>query len=338
MRFQRCSVCEKQQFARVNSGVFCSKACFAKAWPRHKSWHKEQKDLQLSYKLHFEGRQPPCNDSEYDSEYDRLNKKANALMFGGDLKGSAKLLQKAIKLEPSSGYAYYNLGRVRSMSNDRAGAAKLLLLSAECEPVGSSAWGFSIAHAFNKLLVVSRNRIAEIEFPTWWNDEALLTLSAQVIAADVSYVTWTMRSAVLSAAGEWPGVHQRSIEEWKEATRCAFRAYKLGESEREKHEGLRNAMSMVNMCIKDPATETLDVTAGSCPELVELVNIATRLNHAVDSGETTRELDILRNPTSQALVGRAIARRCPPSSPHCVARDVRERQDELHRLFGSTRS
>jgi hypothetical protein len=43
-RFQECSKCHQLQIVPAK---FCSQACLAKNWPRHKAWHKEQKRLHL---------------------------------------------------------------------------------------------------------------------------------------------------------------------------------------------------------------------------------------------------------------------------------------------------
>ena len=90
--------------------------------------------------------------------------------------------------------------------------------------------------AFNQVLM--QPACAEVAKPEWWNDAALKTISARVIAASPDDVgSCNMRADVLGGADAnvpWEA-GPRSVAELREAARCCLQMAKLDPTQKEGH-------------------------------------------------------------------------------------------------------
>ena len=171
-------------------------------WPKHKVWHKEQKELA---KVLREGGQPEHTRSLAEaearhtertgSEYDKRFAAALALNAEGDHHAAARAWRKFIKEWPEEPGAYHNLANVMQRSGRLVEAAPMFLNAMELYEEGTVDWAGSAACAFDLLKL---ERCDDAPKPEWWNDEGLKALSAQVVAvAPDSNDACAMRARVL---------------------------------------------------------------------------------------------------------------------------------------------
>jgi len=238
VKFQRCERCAEQ---KLPSSYFCGEACMLANWPRHKAWHKEQKEgsvrCSLAASLDRSLAERTAREAENTgSEKLRLGSRAMSLTNEGDLQGAARMWRKLLKLSPEDGDVHCNLAMTLTVSNRGEEAAQLYLKAMELYVADTAKWASAVAKAFNLL------RTADMPKPQWWNDADLKALSARVVAtlpddprSDANlrpFFACYMRAVVL-AGGEilgeslWPDTGPRTIEEIKEAAVMCRRASAL---------------------------------------------------------------------------------------------------------------
>ena len=247
VKFQRCMRCAE---AKLPSSYFCGEACMLLNWPRHKAWHKEQKEgsgvrSSLAASLDRSLAEETAREAEETGdERLLLGSRAMSLMNEGDLQGAARTWRKLLKMCPEDADVHCNLAMTLTVSNRGEEAAQLYLKAMELHVADTAKWATAVAKAFNLL------RVSEKPKPQWWNDEDLKVLSARVVAtlpddprSDASlrpFFACYMRAVVL-AGGEvlgeslWPDTGPRTIEEIKEAAVMCRRASASLSDERDEH-------------------------------------------------------------------------------------------------------
>lgn len=119
------------------------------------------------------------------------------LLGEDDAKHAALKFQEAIQLDPENPTGYFNLAVARKRLNDVVEAGAMYLLAQDSLEKGSEHWAIATARAFGCLV---QPACEKVEKPSWWNDEDLKKLSAQLVeAAPEECETWHMRARVLSA-------------------------------------------------------------------------------------------------------------------------------------------
>jgi len=220
----RCVRCAE---LNLPSTYYCGDECAQAHWPKHKVYHKEQKQWLEQMR---EGTVPEHDRSSLEaqervaertgSEYDKRVAAAIALMAEGDHNASAKAWRKIIKEWPDRPTPYHNLAAVLQRSNHHAEAARMFLKAMELCEDGTDGWAVSAATAFDLL---KHPACDEVPRPEWWNDEALKALSARVVAVAPDMPRkYAMRGFVLcgdalgAEHGTW-GAAPRTAAEIKEA-------------------------------------------------------------------------------------------------------------------------
>ena len=236
--YQSCPTCQER---KLTPSYFCSRACQQEHWPRHKKWHKEQKEHLERYAPAVQERSRSVAEGasriaeETGSEYVRIVAEGMQLSAERDYRKAARSYRKAIKLEPNEPVAYYNLGNALGMSGSDAQACQMFLKAGELFPDDSKDWAKAIAKAFYLLLLPA---CAEVVKPEWWNDVALKMISTRVKAAapdDLS--SCEMRAYVMGGAATnvpWEA-GSRSVAELREAARCFLRLQELDPARKETH-------------------------------------------------------------------------------------------------------
>ena len=195
----RCTVCVERN---LPSTYYCGEECMNAHWPKHKEYHKAQKERakQLS-----EGTQAGYDRSLAEAEArraertgDELDKRfADALALGaeGDFHAAAKAWRKMIKEWPEQPMPYRNLAIVLQQAGRFAEASQMMLKAMELFEEGTEDWAASAGSAFDMLRLPDCD---ETPKPEWWNDESLKALSARVVAvAPDKHKTRAMRAHVL---------------------------------------------------------------------------------------------------------------------------------------------
>jgi len=195
----RCVRCAE---LNLPSTYYCGDECAQAHWPKHKVYHKEQKQWVERMR---EGT-VAANDRSTVEQMARLAERtgselhkrcaaAVALMAEEDHHASAKAWRKIIKDWPDRPKPYFNLAAVLQRSNHMVEAAPVLLRAMELFEVGTEDWATSAASAFDMLKDPACH---EVPKPEWWNDEALKALSARVVAvAPGTFESCAMRACVL---------------------------------------------------------------------------------------------------------------------------------------------
>ena len=198
--WDRCTVCVARN---LPSTYYCGEECMNAHWPKHKVWHKVQKErakwrregtlLEHDRSLaEAEARRAEATGSEYDKRFAA----AVALNTEGDSHGAVKAWRKIIKQWPNAPDACHNLAIVLDRADRYVEAAQMFLNAMKLLEDGSKQWTQATASAFD---VLKHPSCDEMPKPEWWNDEALKALSARVVAlAPDSGDVCSMRAFVLS--------------------------------------------------------------------------------------------------------------------------------------------
>lgn len=206
---QLCTLCREEA---TEPCAFCSRECFESAWPRHSTWHKEQRRL---FAL-AEARAAPHWTAAAAARVDSLSP-MDALLGAVSNLGVANADQQ--------------LGAPESTDDVDLACRTFLQAVDRGDPTNSHGptvpvWADRVLTAFALLSSVS-----SLPRPAWWNDQHLRALSERTLAARPDCVSaWRFRGEVLSAClGEasWPAP-RRSSAELAEAGRCLQRAAELG--------------------------------------------------------------------------------------------------------------
>ena len=247
-----CKLCAK---LKLPATYYCGEECMKVHWPKHRQWHKEQKEFVAHTVSHvLQGDRARAEALSRDAEvrdHDGYKQYAEAyeIMAKGDNHGAAKAFRKIIAEEPWQPGPYYNLGVILVRSGRAAEAAPMFLKAMEIYPITwelkdrTKHWARSVASAFD---VLKNDACSDLPKPDWWNDEALMELSARVLAeAPDECGAMNMRANVLGhlvapchdrgPPFRWDVV-SRTCAEIKEAAtlyrRAAARAVAISDKER----------------------------------------------------------------------------------------------------------
>ena len=229
----RCTVCVERN---LPSTYYCGEECMNAHWPKHKAYHKEQKQrtewrredtvLELERSII---EKVARRAERTGNEYSKRLSAALAIGLEGDLHGEAKAWRKIIKEWPAGPSPYHNLAVVLRESNHNAEAAQMFLKAMELWEDGTKQWAESAASAFD---VLKTEDCHDAPKPEWWNDEAIKALSARVVVglAPDGHMQCAMRARVLCGAAldkaHW-NVRPRTTAEIKEAATWYRRAAML---------------------------------------------------------------------------------------------------------------
>ena len=233
---KRCPICVER---KLPSTYFCNEACQAAVWKQHARWHKQQKkedEMRRQALPHlvdadFDTAQAVASMAENsESEYDTLLATGTKHVAAGNLRHATKAFSKAVALAPMDARAYLGLGQACARSYDFKGAAQAWSKAAEVVPgfpdYNAEGWSMYVPRAF---MMHSKTECEDVPKPAWWNDVALLELSAKVASlptdrkADESPLEgrYFMRAMVLSAGTvkvTWQA-RPRTAAELKEAAK-----------------------------------------------------------------------------------------------------------------------
>jgi len=217
------------------STYYCGDECAQAHWPKHKVWHKEQKEREKELR---EGTVAEHDRSAAEaqareaertgSELDKRCAAAVALIAEDDHHAADKALRKIIKEWPEEPSPYHNLALVMLRSGRNMEAAPMFLKAMELYEDGTKQWADSTGAAFDLL---RHDECDGVPKPEWWNDEALKALSARVVAvAPDAGTPCTMRAYVLASEvifkHNWNAA-PRTAMEIKEAVMWFRRAAKV---------------------------------------------------------------------------------------------------------------
>ena len=238
----RCIICVERN---LPSTYYCGEECMNAHWPKHKVYHKMQKELaeQRREGTLLESDRSAAEEAarvaeETGSEFSKRFAAAMAFSAQGDYHAEAKAWRKIIKQWPGRPTPYFNLANTLQRSVRLEEAAPMFLKAMELyEGDGSVHWAHSAAAAFT---VLKHPDCDEVPKPEWWNDEALKALSARVVVVvpDGPHrpLACGMRAVVLSGEEPWSGdaewepqwnVGPRTAAEIKEAATWYWRASEL---------------------------------------------------------------------------------------------------------------
>ena len=280
----RCTVCVERN---LPSTYYCGEECMNAHWPKHKVYHKEQKE-RSKHALEM-GLEPGGVDRSMAKakarraeatghEYDKSCADVAALMAEGDHHAVAKAWRKMIKQWPHQPAPYRNLAIVLQHSYRLVESAQMYLKATELYEDGTEGWAESAAAAFDLLKTLD---CCEVPKPEWWNDEALKALSARVVAAAPNqHTSCGMRARILNGGATykvlWP-VGSRVAAEIKEAATWYRRALMLTRSSEDK----RLYDDLARMCdeFADPLlakeeAEAAKVRSAAKAEVAEALKVA----------------------------------------------------------------
>ena len=214
--WSRCTVCIERN---LPSTYYCGEECMNAHWPKHKVYHKAQKERAKQIR---EGtildRDRSLAEAEArvaemtGSEYHKRCAEALTLNNEGEYHGAAKAWRKIIKQWPEQSVPYHNLALVLQRTGREAEPAQMFLKAMELEESGTKGWAISAAAAFDLLMT---DDCRDAPKPEWWNDGALKALSARVVAlATDGHQTCAMRALVLQG-------HALGFVHWKAGSRTA---------------------------------------------------------------------------------------------------------------------
>jgi len=228
----RCTVCIERD---LPSTYYCGEECMNAHWPKHQQYHKVQKQWA---KQDREGTGPGRSRllaeaaAQYavrtGDEFDKRGAAAMALNAEDDLHAAVKAWRKMINEWPHRPQPYDNLALVMFRSSRFVESAAMYLKAMELYEDGTEHWAVSAAEAFDLL---KHPVCDEVPKPDWWNDKALMALSARVVAvAPDGHQPRSMRARVLcgDALSEVPwNVGPRTAAEIKEAAMWYWRAARV---------------------------------------------------------------------------------------------------------------
>ena len=199
-KWQCCRLCAKH---KLQATYYCGEECMNAHWPKHKVWHKLQKERAKEIR---EGTvaehdrltvEAQAREAERTGdEFDKLGAAAMALGLKGDYHAAAKAWRKAIEVSPHEPCLWGNLAVLLGRSERHVEASQAHLKAMDLYEDGTEDWAKATAAAFDSLQCPDCDDAPK---PEWWNDEALKQLSARVIAAAASDEAGpsTMRARVL---------------------------------------------------------------------------------------------------------------------------------------------
>ena len=227
IKFQRCMRCAEQ---KLPSSYFCGEACMLANWPRHKAWHKEQKDFAAALDRDFEDAGKTRDqqaellaalqiaEATGDERYQLLVNAVSCEL--SDPQSAARTFRKLIKAHPEWAEPYYHLAGVLIVVNRPEEAATMFAKAMDlCQDHGQDDTVFWASSAVGAFSIFCQCRDAPK--PEWWNDHDLKSISARIVAVrpDDMQACW-MRAHVLSpnVVLEQPwNAEPRTAEEIKEA-------------------------------------------------------------------------------------------------------------------------
>jgi len=221
------------------STYYCGDECAQAHWPKHKVYHKEQKQW-LERMREGTMTENDRSTAEADArlaertgcEHVKRCAAAVALMAEDNHNAAAKAWRKIIKQWPDEPTPHHNLAVVLQRSNHYAEAAPMFLKAMDLREEGTKEWAESAASVFNLL---KSSDCHEVPKPEWWNDGALKDLSARVVAiAPDKCESCAMRGLVLRGVkGEW-NAGPRTAAEIKEAATWIHRAARVARTAADK--------------------------------------------------------------------------------------------------------
>ena len=181
--WDRCVRCAQ---LKLPATFYCGPACMEAHWPKHRAYHKQQKERAEERRegtSHDHDRsmaEETARDAERTgNEYDKRCASAMALHVAGDFHAEAKVWRKMIKEWPDHSEPCHNLAVLMHRSSRLVEAVPMFLKAMELSDLGTTNWAQGAAGAFEML----RNPDCdEMSKPEWWNDEGLKALSARVVA------------------------------------------------------------------------------------------------------------------------------------------------------------
>ena len=185
----RCALCVERMLAQT--AKYCSTACQAKAWPAHKKSHKDTAEL-LASQAEINTMEQSINNNKQSlsdclilcvvsksSEYSELCEDALRHRHQANYSKAAKLLQKAIRLEPQEPWAFYSMGYLRQSCGEVVVAvehfeqASKLCDALPCPTVDSrDLWVLAKTSVFNCWLHSSCESRIDTVYPAWIFDIA----------------------------------------------------------------------------------------------------------------------------------------------------------------------
>ena len=285
--WSRCTVCIERN---LPSTYYCGEECMNAHWPKHKVYHKEQKELAKQLR---EGGQTELDRSVVEAEarraertgdeFDHRVAAAMKLSAEGNHHAAAKAWRKLIKERPERPSPYHNLAVLLERAGRLVEAAPIHLKTMELCENGTVAWADAAACAFDLLKL---DDCRDVPKPEWWNDEGLKALSARVVAVEPDTPnTCAMRGLVLSACRDggvqWVSppwnVGPRTAAEIKEAATWYRRASKLAltPADRQKHEKSASRCDAVaDPLLAEEEAEAAKARAAAKAEAAEALKVA----------------------------------------------------------------
>lgn len=259
----------------MNPAYYCSKDCQVNHWPAHRDAHKiakknskmmarrkEEEEEAADVAALDEEKEP---EPSYEALYVKLGMMAQEMYKAGNYAHAAKLCRKAIKVWPKEPNAYETLGKVCAASADYRGAVQnslLAMLRYESQARSKDRADMIVA-------VIGywyEPTCSDITMPPFWNDEDLLTLTAQILhVLPNSSAAYSVRAKVLSAVSEgqpsFLNEAVRSPEQLREACRCYKRAAELSPEPYCQADFMKNARDCIVRSLRIAKVNELDADA-----------------------------------------------------------------------------
>ena len=276
----RCTVCVARN---LPSTYYCGEECMNAHWPKHKLYHKEQKERAMEDRAGTvaehdrSGAEAEAREAERTGdEYLRRCASAMALTSEGDLHAADKALRKIVKQWPDKPVPYHNLAVVLQRSRRILEASQMMLKAMELDEYGTENWAYSAAATFDLLKSPACRQVPK---PEWWNDEALKALSARVVVlAPDNHQACNMRAHILSGDSGLPwSVGPRTAAEVKEAAtwfRRAASACRTPADERLMEESARLCEEYADPLLANEVAEASKARAAAKADAAEALKVA----------------------------------------------------------------